>query len=201
MTGWTDRVLGDPRLYDRVQRIFGVKRLVRRVADVLATSEPGIVLDVGAGTACFFPSVPATFAYIALDVDSRKLARAREKFPALHTVQGSGTDLPFDDDAVDYTLCINVAHHLDDQELMRLIDELRRVTRRRLVFLDPLFAPRLASHLLWALDRGSHPRRAAVLREALERGFAMEQLDLFKIFHTYVLAVAAPRPGGPTRSL
>jgi len=195
VTSLADRVLGSPRLYDRVQRAFGIDQLRREIASVITRLEPGRLLDVGAGTAIFYPIVPPDFEYIALDVDDRKLARIGEKFPEVRTVRGSGTELPFADQAVDYTLCINVAHHLNDDELEPLVSELARVSRRKLVFVDPLRAPRVASNLLWALDRGSHPRQADALRWALERHFVLEEFATFTIYHAYVMAVAAPGSG------
>ena len=64
-----DHVLDSPRLYDRVQKIFGLDELRRRVGSVLAHLDPGILLDVGAGTANFYSVVPDDFEYIALDPD------------------------------------------------------------------------------------------------------------------------------------
>jgi Methyltransferase domain len=188
----TDRVLGSPRLYDHVQEFFGLDELRRQVADVLASLEPGTLLDVGAGTAGFYPVVPVDFEYIALDVDERKLVRVREKFPKVRTVHGSGTNIPFADATVDYTLCVDVSHHLDDEEFEQLVTELARVTRRKLVFLDALRAPRLANRLFWALDRGSHPRAAVALRLVLERHFDLERFGTFRIHHVYAIAVAVP---------
>lgn len=188
----SERVLGDPRLYDRVQRIFGLDELRRRVADVFAALEPGTLLDVGAGTAGFYPVIPDDFDYIALDVDERKLSRVRQKFPDVRTVRGSGTDVPLGDRSVDYTLCVDVSHHLDDGGLEQLIQELSRITERNLVFIDALRVPRLPSRVFWALDRGNHPRSADTLRRELERGFALQRFETFKIHHVYAIAVGTP---------
>jgi SAM-dependent methyltransferase len=195
LTALAERVLGSPRLYDWVQRIVGFEELRRRVANVLERLEPGTLLDVGAGTGGFFPVVPPEFGYIALDVDDRKLARIRERFPEVRTVAGSGTALPFADDAVDYSLCINVSHHLSDRDLERLVSELGRVTRRTLVFVDALRARRIASSVLWSLDRGSHPRSLEVIRAALETRFSLDVFESFTIRHAYLMTTAVPRGG------
>jgi Methyltransferase domain len=192
----TERILGSPKLYDRVQNTFGLDELRRTVAPVLARLEPGALMDVGAGTANLYPVVPADLEYIAVDVDQRKLELAAEKFPGIRTVHASGTKLPVDDAAVEYTLCVDVSHHLLDDELDDLAGELARVTRRTLVFVDALRVPRLASTLLWKIDRGSHPRPLEAVRAALERRFVLDELDVFTIHHTYVMAVARPRPNG-----
>jgi SAM-dependent methyltransferase len=192
LSALTERVLGDPRLYDCVQRIFGIDEIRRRITEVLKRLEPGTLLDVGAGTAGFYPLLPAGFEYLALDVDDRKLSRAREKFPEVRTLHGSGADMPLADAAVDYTLCVDVSHHLDDDELQQLVRELARVTGRKLVFVDALAVPRLANKLFWSIDRGSYPRAAHMLRLALERHFTLERFDTFKIHHVYAIAVGIP---------
>lgn len=193
---FAERLLGSPRLYDRVQRIFGLEELREQVASALAQLEPGTLLDVGAGTANFYPVVPAGFEYTALDVDERKLSRLRQKFPEVRTVHASGTELPFGDAEFDYALCVDVSHHLLDDELDRLIAELARVSRRKLVFVDALNVPRRTSKLIWAIDRGSHPRPLDALRRALDSSFTLERFDTFTIRHVYVLAVGVPRRRG-----
>jgi ubiquinone/menaquinone biosynthesis C-methylase UbiE len=191
-----DHVLDSPRLYDRVQKIFGLDELRRRVGSVLAHLDPGILLDVGAGTANFYSVVPDDFEYIALDPDDRKLMRVRQKYPDVQTVHGSGTHLPFSDAEIDYTLCIDVSHHLHDDELERLVNELARITRRKLIFVDALETPRLVSKLLWTIDRGSHPRSLDALRHRLEQRFFFEQFGVFTIQHAYMMVVAAVRTSG-----
>jgi ubiquinone/menaquinone biosynthesis C-methylase UbiE len=188
-----EHVLDSPRLYDRVQKIFGLDELRRRVGSVLAHLDPGILLDVGAGTANFYSVVPDDFEYIALDPDDKKLMRVRQKYPDVQTVLGSGTRLPFNDAEIDYTLCIDVSHHLRDDALEQLVDELARITRRKLIFVDALEAPRPVSKLLWAIDRGSHPRSLDALRRRLEQRFIFEQFGVFTIQHAYMMAVAAVR--------
>jgi len=190
---FAERILGDPRLYDRVQKTFGLDRLRARVAPALAGLEPGTLLDVGAGTANFYPVVPETLEYVALDVDPRKLDGLQTKHPNIRTILASGTTMPLEDDAVDHALCVDVSHHLADDELDPFFAEIARVTRRTLVFVDALRKPRLASRLLWKFDRGSHPRPLAPLQAAIERSFEVERLEEFTIQHAYVLVVARPR--------
>jgi SAM-dependent methyltransferase len=200
MTGFAYLLIGSPRLYDRVQKIFGLEDVRRRIARALSSLEPGSLLDVGAGTGNFYPVVPAGFEYIALDRDETKLRHLRQKFPNARTVCASGTDIPFEDRGVDYTLCVAVSHHLADNELDRLIAELARVTRYKLVFVDALNVPRVMSRLLWAGDRGTHPRSLDVLSRALEQCFVFEQIECFRIHHSYFMAVAAVRiPELPSR--
>ncbi len=197
MTGFLDRVVGDPRVYDLVQRTLGLERLRRRVRPFLETLETGSLLDVGAGTANFLPVIPAHLEYLALDVDPLKLAGLRSKHPAVQTILASGTSMPLADASVDHALCVDVSHHLPDDELGALFAEIARVVRRTLVFVDALKVPRVASRLLWGIDRGSHPRPLETLRASLAASFDVTTLETFTIHHSYVLVVATPRDGRP----
>jgi SAM-dependent methyltransferase len=191
----SERILGNAVLYDAVQRAAGMERLRRRLSPVLGNLEAGTLLDVGAGTGAFFDLLPERMKYVALDVDAPKLERLRAKHQDVEAVVGSATALPFENRAFGYTLCTNVAHHLSDADLERLIAELGRVTSRQLVFVDPLRADRVASRMLWSIDRGSYPRSYEQLVERLSSRFAPEQVEAFTILHRYLLFVGSAIEG------
>jgi ubiquinone/menaquinone biosynthesis C-methylase UbiE len=187
-----ERILGSAVLYDGVQRAAGLERLKRRVAPTLNGLGPGTLLDVGAGTGSFYELLPRHVKYVPLDMDRRKLDRLSGKHSGVEGVVGSATALPFDDDSFDCTLCTNVAHHLSDQDFEAMLDELARVTRRQLVFVDPLRTRRVASKALWRIDRGSYPRSFEQLLEKLSARFTSQDVEAFTILHTYVLYVGGP---------
>jgi SAM-dependent methyltransferase len=184
-----ERILGSARLYEAVQRAAGLEKLRLRLSPVLGGLGPGRLLDVGAGTGSFYGLLPPHVQYTPLDVDRRKLDRLLDKHPDLDGVAASATALPFDDDSFDYTLCTNVAHHLSDADLELMIAELERVTRRQLVFVDPLRVNRLASRALWRIDRGSYPRSYDELLGRLTSRFGTEQAEAFTVHHTYLVFV------------
>ena len=188
-----ERAVGNAVLYDAVQRAAGLERLKRRLAPSLKRLEPGTLLDVGAGTGSFYTLLPPGVTYVPLDVDPGKLGRLRQKH-GFEGVLASATALPFDDRSFDYALCTNVAHHLTDHELQTMVHELSRVTRRQLVFVDPLRTNRLASRLLWRIDRGSHPRSYDELVEQLTRRFIRRQAEALTLLHRYILFVGTPSP-------
>jgi SAM-dependent methyltransferase len=188
----SERILGNAILYDAVQRAAGLERLRRRLSPSLGRLGPGTLLDVGAGTGSFYELLPPHVEYVPLDIDRRKLDRLLEKHEGLDGVVGSATALPFDDGSFDYTLCTNVAHHLSDQDLQLMLDELGRVARHQIIFVDPLRVNRLVSKLLWSIDRGSHPRSYEELVERLTSRFVSQRAEAFTILHTYVLFVGTP---------
>jgi demethylmenaquinone methyltransferase/2-methoxy-6-polyprenyl-1,4-benzoquinol methylase len=190
-----ERVLGNAVLYDLVQRVAGIEELRRRLAPALGGLEPGALLDVGAGTGAFFDLLPSHVKYVPLDVDERKLARLRERHDGVEGVVGSATAIPFEDGSFEYTLCTNVSHHLVDADAELMFAELARVTGKQLVFVDALRTSRVASRILWSVDRGSHPRSHAELVEKLTSRFEPVRAEVFAVRHTYLLFVGAPRAG------
>ena len=200
MSSPAERILGNPVLYDLVQRAAGIRRLQRRLSPILGQLEPGTLLDVGAGTGAFRTLLPPHVRYIPVDVDERKLDRLQAKHGGADGVVASATALPFEDSSVDYTLCTNVSHHLSDPELHLAVAELARVTRQELVFVDPLRVPRLASRALWSIDRGSHPRSYDELVDVLAARFDARRLETLTYLHTYLLFVGKPVPAGDRAS-
>jgi ubiquinone/menaquinone biosynthesis C-methylase UbiE len=189
-----NRVLRHPSVYDTIQRLAGLNAICRRLEPRLAHSGRKIVLDVGAGTGLYQTCLPDSAWYILLDRDPEKLAGFR---PARRgrwsAIRGDASQLALADRSVDYALCMHLTHHLDDEELRRLVAELARVVRDRVVLQDPVTSPRLASRLLWRLDRGSHPRASEHVVAALGERFDIEDVERYSIVHDYVMLVATPR--------
>jgi SAM-dependent methyltransferase len=195
-----ERILGSAFLYDAVQRAAGLERLKRRLSPILGRLGPGTLLDVGAGTGAFYGPLPTHVRYVPVDLDRRKLDRLIDKHKGLDGIVASATALPFDDASFDYSLCTNVAHHLSDPDLELMITELARVTRQQLVFVDPLRVNRLASRILWSIDRGSYPRSYEELVGKLTSRFASQQAETLTLLHRYVLFVGTPCPN-PERAI
>jgi uncharacterized protein YbaR (Trm112 family) len=179
-------IVGIPFVYDAVQRLAGSEGISRRIRPILRDAGGTLVLDAGAGTGNFEALLPGSARYLWLDTDTNKLAgfRAKSQAPA---VLGDATRMPLKDRSVDWALAVGMSHHLDDDELGRLLDELRRVVRERLFFLDAVVTPAYKSRLLWRYDRGRHPRSANVLRTQLALRFDIESDEEFTVRHRYLL--------------
>jgi ubiquinone/menaquinone biosynthesis C-methylase UbiE len=187
-------VVDSPLLYDAVQMLSGRHIAHRRLGNALASVGGQTVLDVGAGTGSLARVLPPGAVYWALDNDPMKLRRLSAKVPDARCLQGSALDIELSDKTVDWTVCVAVAHHLDDRELPWMFAELARVTRQGLVFLDPLStSKRGVASLLWRYDRGSHPRSEYRLLSELAQYFDIERVERFRVFHEYVLCSGSPR--------
>jgi len=188
-------VADDPRVYDVIQFLAGRHVVDKRVRRILAGASGATVLDVGAGTGAIASLLPADAEYWALDNDPAKLERLARKLPRARRLLRSAVDTGLDDAAVDWTVCIDVAHHLDDHQLLGFAHELARITRHRLLFVDAVWSARPSlGRVLWRYDRGAHPRTAARLVQALEAAFEIESTERFRVIHRYMLCVCRPRP-------
>jgi SAM-dependent methyltransferase len=134
----------------RVNWMLGnLRTLDLELARFLAEERPGpgrlIVLDVGSGSG----DVPARLAArlgrlrpgspvtaVAIDLDPTALALARRGEPGLGLVRADALRLPLADASVDLATAVKFAHHFEGENLARLLAELARVARRRVVVLD-----------------------------------------------------------------
>ena len=134
--------------------------------------------------------------YVWLDNDRLKLRGLLSKKLDCLAVLGDAARLPIASDAADWTVMVEVSHHLPDEALEACLREAARVTRDRFVFVDALRGSRLRSKLLWQLDLGRFPRTAEELMVALEKSFVLEDVERFRVNHDHLLCVCSPRAPG-----
>jgi SAM-dependent methyltransferase len=111
----------DPDFFYRILAVDSVQQL-RRFADLHSAT----MVDVGGGPGYFADAFrDAGARYFAVDPDLGELSARSAPGPG--TVLGSGTALPFRDDAVDVCYSSNVLEHVADPE--RMLGEMLRITR------------------------------------------------------------------------
>jgi ubiquinone/menaquinone biosynthesis C-methylase UbiE len=158
---WIPRRRDDPELMDapglpeaevedayRVLRLvnkqLGNLRTIRReflrfVREDIADSSAITALDVGSGSgdisAAIQQMLPGrAIEVVALDRDATAVASARRR--SLSVTRGDALRLPFDDRTIDLVVAVKFAHHLHGPSLDRLLGEMARVARHRVVVLD-----------------------------------------------------------------
>jgi SAM-dependent methyltransferase len=187
-------LLDDPRVFNLVQMLGGWSLTVApKLRGALVEALGQEVLDIGAGTGNLASLLPPNTSYVAIDNDPVRVRYLERRIPTASCRLGSATDTGLEDGAVGWTVCVGLAHHLADEDLPRLIAEMARVTRERLVFCDPLWPGRpLLGGVLWRYDRGSHPRTEETLLTALRRHFVIDRVDHIQSLQKFLLCVAHP---------
>lgn len=186
-------LIDDPRIYNAIQVLAGRHVTSQRLQNVLSDTSGMTVLDVGAGTGNLARSLPPRAVYWALDNDPAKLLYLKRKLPDARCILRSAVDTGLKDDAVDWSVCVTVAHHLDDEQLPLVIAEMSRVTRGSTLFVDALWTgKRGVQRLIWRYDRGYYPRSEDTLLHALRVDFHLEHVARFRMIQDYLLCVGQP---------
>lgn len=150
------------------------------------------VVDVGGGTGLRL----ATKKYVCLDLELPKLRRFRTATHGM-AIGANAAQCPIRAGAIDTVLCLKVTHHLDDAALAAVFEEIERMTRPggRLILVDALCSERWMARLLWAIDRGSHPREAEMIGRVLPSSYTVLSTQTFRVgvFHDFVVYVARRR--------
>lgn len=124
---------GNLRDIARANRLFGG---VTPIARILQRTDARSVLDVGCGAA----DVPkallasanergASLAFTCLDSSEQMLAIAARDARGLEFVRGDASNLPFADGSFDVAMCTLTLHHLAEHDAVRMLREMRRVSR------------------------------------------------------------------------
>jgi ubiquinone/menaquinone biosynthesis C-methylase UbiE len=177
-------------VYDAIQFLAGAP-IVRRRLRTHLSGYRGRILDIGGGTGAVAELLPGGCFCTCLDNEMPKLRRCAVKGRAVPLL-ADATRMPIQSASVDVVTCVAMAHHLADDQLARMFRECARVLQPHgsMIFLDPVLKPsRVTGRILWALDRGSHPRSAATLGRAIEQEFIVERWERLAIYHEYAIAI------------
>lgn len=154
---------------------------------------PGIVIDVGGGTAQTRVLWPVSWRYISIDPDER-MAQLNDK----HSIErkiGSAGSLPFENESVDVVLTQNTSHHLDDETWCAFLGDAHRVLKPEgtLIFMDAVLSKtRNISNVFWKLDAGHFQRTAEELQDAIASIFLITDTRQITLIHD-VLTVTAKK--------
>ena len=143
-----DEVAEAYRVLRRVNHQLGNLRSVRREVERLLKEDgpwgqsQGVrILDVGSGSGDIPLALATRFArrtvcpwILTLDRDPTAVGLARSS--GLNAIRGDALRLPFGDASVDMVMAVKFAHHFTGAALARLLAEMTRVSRRRVLVLD-----------------------------------------------------------------
>jgi ubiquinone/menaquinone biosynthesis C-methylase UbiE len=190
----------------RVNRYLGDASALRR--SVLSFIERDgsasfSLLDVGAGSGELL-RVAARWAHasgrgahlVGLELNARSARAIIEEsaaFASIAAVRGDALRLPFADDTFDYAICSLFTHHFKDEQVVSVLAEMARVSRRRLFVID-LHRHRVAYYLYTTIGRALLHNR--LIREdgalSILRSFRPEELRRLAL-STHLLDIKVER--------
>jgi SAM-dependent methyltransferase len=192
-------VSSHPKVYEFQRLVLGGRKLDLRVGPVIdrivKSREPGIVIDVGGGTARSRALWPSDWTYYSIDPDDR-MAEIDELGSDVNRVVGSAGSLPFEDAFADVVFMKDTSHHLDDETWAESLNEIRRVLKPDgvFVFLDAVLNPsRHFSVWFWKLDNGKWPRSTEALEDGIRGDFTVQEVERFSLIHNVILVTSINR--------
>ena len=105
------------------------------VKNLASKWKPGRILDIGCGNCRnLLPFAFNEFDCYGVDFSSSMLEAAKQ-FTAKHKMkvklqQASATKLPFGTNYFEYALCLSMLHHLNAEERLKALKEIKRVVKR-----------------------------------------------------------------------
>lgn len=166
MTVVSRRVPQEPRglgvsLSERLHRAYGPARRLRVLCEHFEPKIPhgAKVLDVGCGDG----AIDSRLAEQRSDIETRGIELFVREDARIPVEAFDGRTIPYQDDAFDVVLLVDVLHHCEDPE--RLLLEAARVARQRVLVKDHLLSGPFADALLRFMDHVANRRFGLIVYE------------------------------------
>lgn len=124
---------------------YALKKTLLREIEIQDLQEFS-VLDVGAGSgellreiAKFSQKQNRKAKLIGLEyneISAKSIISESKGFDKISAVRGDGFALPFPDNSFDYTICSLFTHHFTDENVVKLLAEMKRVSNRGIYVID-----------------------------------------------------------------
>lgn len=193
------RIAAFPVFYDLIQAAAGDGVVQTRIGAVLRqVPERALLIDLGGGTGLAGRSAGSAL-YVCVDMDAAKLRRfVKVQNSGARAVAGDAARCPIATGVADAVMAVKLTHHLDEAQFAAMFREAARIVRPGglLLLADAVRSDRLASRLLWKLDRGAYPRSSRVIQDAAASWFAPSRVEEFSVTlrHRFLLWVGSRIP-------
>ncbi len=153
---------------------------MKRLTAALAMEDGERLLDVGCGTGICAQLARGPYVGVDTFMPYLDFCRRRVVGRSYLFVAANAADLCLGDGVFDKAIVASMVHHLDDSAADRLLAELRRVVRKRVVLIDAaLDIANPIERFILSHDRGDYVRDGAALRALLSRHFDIEDEETF----------------------
>ena len=181
-------ILSNYYIYEQFQNLVGAKHARKWLADNYWKISAGQkVVDVGCGSGATLADLRGDITYLGFDISKDYIAAAQQRFETRATFIVSTAQQLLDapdprlNDS-DLVLCNGVLHHLDDEEVIRVLKLAKQILRDsgRLVCFEPTYLAHqgFLSEWLMRRDRGKNVR--------LESEWKQLTSTVFEFFQTSI---------------
>ena len=155
------KALSSGWVYSWFQTAVGAKRARRWLAANVWKCEPGDkVVDIGCGPGDMLEQLPDTVRYVGIDISEKYVERARQRFGERATFV-VGTARTFLErgtaalDGADLVVCNGLLHHLNDDEVLEVLQLGARVLKPhgRFVCVEPTYLQHQPIAARWVMDK------------------------------------------------
>ena len=134
--GFINRVIGDNRALKRTL----LKEIERENLKTFS------VLDVGAGSGELLRAIAKfarkqnrksiLFGLELNEISAAAILRESKNYHEICSIRGNALNLPFADNSFDYAICSLFTHHFTDENVVRILSEMNRISRRNIFIID-----------------------------------------------------------------
>ena len=145
--------------YNRAARIYDIIEFIRRDTRPKVVEKSGLrngdkVLDACTGTGDLALAFAKAGADVTgIDIAEKMLLRARQKSNGflVSWFRMDTTDIKFRDNSFDISTISLALHHMPEEEQIKALSELARVTRRKVIIVEPHQPFNKKLHWLWGI--------------------------------------------------
>jgi len=193
-TGFWYNFFDIPGVYNAVRSVLllGKGKMFAEIRNAVALQDGESVLDVGSGPGELSQLFSGN--YSGVDYSENYVAYAKNKYPGKMFFQGNVLDLSLPEKSYDVVLLASFIHHFSDEEVKKIIGNMQRVARKRIVLLEP--CPWSGNPLAWFLlkmDRGVNVRSFERQKELVSASLQVQSTHMFQS-GLYQLSIIVARP-------
>ena len=195
-----NEILDTPFLFNLVRSILigGKTKMYTQIKNAVNANPNSRILDVGCGTGEFAFLFNESVDYTGIDLNKHFLAHASLTYKNQNKrfIQMNAAKMDFKQKEFDIVLLLSFMHHFPGETLNKILKEVNRVAKSRIIVLDPI--PRKynpLSKLFYALDRGDFIRNKKEQLTVLDKHFKIEGYKEFKTgLYTLSIIQCSPNP-------
>ena len=179
-TGFWYYLFDMPTVYNSVRSIllFGKGKMFQELKTATGVTRGEALLDVGSGPG----ELSKLFSeeYAGVDYSKNYIEYAQKKYPKKKFFQGNVLDLSIPEKSYDIVLLASFIHHFNDEEVKKILINMNKVARKRIVLLEPCpWKANPLAALFLKLDRGAHIRSFKEQKRLIEEQFTIEKSHTF----------------------